>query len=59
MLYKQIDLDCGYLIDILVENQVIFEMETGEELAPNHQAQLLSYFNLSGKEVGLLIIFNV
>jgi len=59
MVYKQVNLDCGYLIDILVENQVIVEIEAVEELAPNHKAQLLSYFKLSGKDVGLLINFNV
>jgi GxxExxY protein len=57
--YKDIILDCGYRIDLLVENAVIVELKAVEELAAIHQAQILSYMKLSGRPVGLLINFNV
>jgi GxxExxY protein len=57
--YKDIILDCGYRIDLLVENTVIVELKAVEELAAIHQAQILSYMKLSGRRVGLLINFNV
>lgn len=59
VVYKNVKLDCGYRLDLLVEDQVIIEIKAVEELASIHQAQLLSYLKLSGKEVGLLINFNV
>jgi GxxExxY protein len=52
-------LDCGYRIDLLVENKVIVEIKAIDKLAPIHTAQLLSYLKLSGCKVGLLINFNV
>jgi GxxExxY protein len=57
--YREVSLDCGYRIDLLVENQVIVELKTVESLAPIHEAQLLSYLKLSRCAVGLLINFNV
>ena len=57
--YKGTILDCGYRIDLLVENSVIVELKAVEEIAPIHQAQILSYIKLSGCPVGLLINFNV
>ena len=59
VVYKDVKLDCGYRLDLLVEDQVIVEIKAIEELAPIHQAQLLSYLKLSGLRVGLLINFNV
>jgi GxxExxY protein len=59
VVYKDATLDCGYRIDVLVENVVIVELKAVEEFAPIHQAQLLSYLKLSGCPVGLLINFNV
>ena len=58
VVYKDVKLDCGYRLDLLVEDQVIVEIKAIEELAPIHQAQLLSYLKLSGLRVGLLINFN-
>ena len=52
-------LDCGYRLDILVEEAIIVELKAVNELLPIHQAQLLSYLKLSGCKVGLLINFNV
>ena len=59
ILYKGLSLDCGYRLDIVVENQVILEIKAVDELAPIHQAQLLSYLRLSPYQIGLLINFNV
>ena len=59
VVYKEVHLDCGYRLDLLVENAVIVEIKAVESLAPIHQAQLLSYLRLTGCKVGLLINFNV
>jgi GxxExxY protein len=59
VIYKNVHLDCGYRLDLLVEDKVIVEIKAVDELAPIHQAQLLSYLKLSGCKVGLLINFNV
>ncbi len=53
--YKQVKLDCGYRLDLLVDDSVIVEVKAIEHLAPIHDAQLLSYLKLSGKRVGLLL----
>ena len=55
--YRGIRIDCGYRIDLLVENQVIVELKAVEAVLPIHEAQLLSYVRLSGCKVGLLINF--
>jgi GxxExxY protein len=59
VVYKGVHLDCGYRLDLLVENAVIVELKAVSELAPIHEAQVLSYLKLSGCKVGLLINFNV
>lgn len=59
LVYQEVNLDCGYRLDLLVEEEVIVEVKAVDRLAPIHQAQLLSYLKLSGCEVGLLINFNV
>jgi GxxExxY protein len=59
VVYKNVHLDCGYRLDLLVEDKVIVEIKAVDALAPIHQAQLLSYLKLSGCKVGLLINFNV
>jgi GxxExxY protein len=57
--YKGIKLDCGYRIDLLVEDLVILELKSVKGLEPIHKAQLLTYLRLTGLKVGLLINFNV
>jgi GxxExxY protein len=57
--YRDVKVDCGYRIDLLVEESVVVELKAVEELGPVHEAQLLSYLKLSGCRVGLLINFNV
>ena len=57
--YKDLSLECAYWIDLLVENQVIVELKAVEQLGWIHEAQLLTYLRLIGREVGLVINFNV
>jgi GxxExxY protein len=56
--YKNLNLDCGYRIDILVNNEVILELKSVEKILPIHEAQILTYMKLSKIKVGLLINFN-
>jgi GxxExxY protein len=58
VVYKSVRLDCGYKLDVVVENQVIIELKTVERLLPIHQAQLLTYMKLSGIRTGLLMNFH-
>lgn len=57
--YKQVKLEAGYRVDLLVEKQVIVEIKSVEQIAPIHKAQLLTYLKVSNLRVGLLINFNV
>lgn len=59
VIYKEVQLEQGYRIDLLVENTVVVELKTVEEIAAVHEAQILSYLKLSGCQVGLLLNFNV
>ncbi len=59
IVYKGIKLDCGYKLDLLVEEQVIIEIKAVPELVNIHEAQLITYLKLSGYRIGLLINFNV
>jgi len=57
--YKDILLDCGYRIDLLVRGELIVEIKSVEALLPIHQAQILTYMRLANVPIGLLINFNV
>lgn len=57
--YRDVRLDCGYRLDLLVEGKIIIELKTVQRIEPLHEAQILSYLKLSGCKVGLLINFNV
>ena len=57
--YKTVNLDCGYRIDLLVEDKLIIELKSVEILLPIHEAQLLTYMKLAKIKIGLLINFNV
>ncbi len=57
--YKGVKLDCGYRVDLLIDNKVIVELKSVDKLVPIHQAQLLSYMKLAGIKIGLLMNFNV
>ena len=57
--YKGINLDCGYRLDVVVEDAIILELKSCEKIKPIHKAQLLTYLKLSGFKLGLLLNFNV
>ena len=59
VVYKEIQLECGYRMDVIVEQKVLLELKTVEMILPVHEAQLLTYLKLSGLPVGLLINFHV
>jgi len=59
VVYKEVKLDCGYRLDVVVEREIIVEVKAVEKLLPIHEAQLLSYLRLSNKRVGLLMNFHV
>ena len=56
--YKNVHLEIGYKIDLIIENQVIVELKSVKELLQIHTAQLITYLKLSKKSVGLLVNFN-
>jgi GxxExxY protein len=56
--YKGVKLDCGYRADLIVGGRILVEIKAVDQLAPIHDAQLLSYLKLSDLKVGLLINFN-
>ena len=57
--YKDVMLDCGYRLDLVVDDQVIVKIKSVISFAAIHEAQLLSYLKLSEYKVGLLINFNM
>ena len=59
IVYKDVKLECGYRIDLLVENRVVVELKSIETFAAIHEAIVLTYLRLSGRRLGLLINFNV
>lgn len=59
LVYKGVKLGCGYRLDLLVNDAVIVEVKAVDDLAPIHEAQLLSYLKLADCRLGLLINFNV
>jgi GxxExxY protein len=59
VLYKGVSLDCGYKLDILVDERVILELKAVEAILPVHEAQLLTYLRLSQRRVGFILNFHV
>jgi GxxExxY protein len=57
--YRGTTLECGYTLDVVVEDTVILELKAVEAIARVHEAQLLTYLKLTGKPIGLLLNFNV
>ena len=57
--YKDIELNCGYKLDVVVEDVIVLELKAVERLMPIHKAQLLTYLRLCNRPIGLLINFNV
>jgi GxxExxY protein len=58
LVYKEIKFEAGFRLDLLVENKVIVEIKSIENLAPVHFAQTLTYLKLTDKRLGLLMNFN-
>ena len=58
VIYKSVKLDCGYRMDLVIDNLLVVELKTVEKILPIHEAQLLTYLRLSGVRTGLLLIFN-
>lgn len=59
LVYKEVELDCVYRLDLIVENKVIIEVKSVESLKPIHSVQLLTYLKLTHCKLGLLLNFNV
>ena len=59
VVYKGITLDCGYKMDVVVDDFVVLELKTVEKILPIHEAQLLTYLKLYRRQLGLLLNFNV
>ena len=59
VVYKSVRLDCGYRIDVLIDDRLILELKAIERLMPIHDAQVLTYMRLSGIRTGLLLNFNI
>ena len=59
VIYKETRLECGYRMDLIVDQNVIVEIKAIDMLLPIHEAQLITYLKLSGCKIGLLINFNV
>ncbi|MBZ0118302.1 MAG: GxxExxY protein [Sandaracinaceae bacterium] len=57
--YRGLQVDCGYRVDLLVDDQVIVELKTVASVLPIHEAQILTYLKLSQLRVGLILNFNV
>ena len=58
VVYKEVTLDCGYRMDLVVDETVIVELKVVEKLMPIHEAQLIKFLKLSGLQTGLLLNFN-
>jgi GxxExxY protein len=59
VIYKEVHLDCGFRLDLFVENKVIVEIKAIDNLMPIHDAQVLTYLKLTHCKLGLLLNFNV
>jgi GxxExxY protein len=59
LVYKDVKLECGYRLDLLVESRIVVELKSVEAFAPVHEAIILTYIRLSGLRLGLLLNFNV
>ena len=58
LIYKGKKLDCGYRLDLVVENAITLQLKSCEKIEPIHKAQLLTYLKLSGLHLGLILNFN-
>src|SRR3954470_22675639 len=58
VIYKGVKLDCGYRLDVVVEEKLVLELKAVDHLMPVHEAQVLTYLKLTDLDVGLLVNFN-
>jgi GxxExxY protein len=58
IVYKSVRLDCGYRLDVVIENRLILELKAVERLLPIHEAQVITYLRRSSIPIGLLLNFN-
>ncbi len=58
ILYKEVEISCGFRIDLLIEDKIIIELKCVDKIIPIHEAQLLTYLKLTNKMLGLIINFN-
>ena len=58
VVYKSVQLDCVYRMDVVVDSQLVVEIKSVDRLMPIHESQMLTYLRLSGHKVGLLMNFN-
>jgi GxxExxY protein len=58
VVYKGVELECGYRMDFVVDEKIVLELKAVETILPIHEAQLLTYMRLSGFRVGLILNFN-
>jgi GxxExxY protein len=59
VVYKEVKLECGYRIDLLINDTVVLELKSVDALARIHEAQILTYMRFSKRKIGMLINFNV
>jgi GxxExxY protein len=59
LIFEEVKLECGYRIDLLVQNSIVLELKSVEALNDVHLAQILTYMRLGNFKLGLLINFNV
>ena len=59
VIFKGTQLDKEFVLDLLVEDEIVLELKSVEAILPVHEAQLVTYLKLSGKKLGLLINFNI
>ena len=59
LVYKEVKLECGYRVDLFVENEVVVEIKATDGINDLHLAQTLTYMKLLDKEIGLILNFNV
>jgi len=59
LIYEEVVLECGYSLDLLVENKIVVEIKSVDQVNDVHTAQVLTYLKLSGCRIGLLLNFNV
>ena len=57
--YKDLNLDCGYRLDFLIEGKLILELKAAERMLPIHEAQMITYLKLTECKLGLILNFNV